>query len=71
MNRDEILNEVNSFLSMRYFNQVDASEEDKAHFVNILADCAGFVLGKYLTHKNRRNSHDRHHRAALREADGD
>ena len=54
MNRDEILNEVNSFLSMRYFNQVDASEEDKAHFVNILADCAEFVLGKYLTgHKKQ------------------
>ena len=40
MNRDDILNEVNSFLAMRCFNQVDASEEDMAHFVNILADCA-------------------------------
>lgn len=48
MNRDDILNEVNSFLAMRCFNQVDASEEDMAHFVNILADCAEFVLGKYL-----------------------
>lgn len=50
MNRDEILDEVNSFLSMRYFKQVEVSEEDMAHFVNLMADCAEFVLEKY---KNR------------------
>lgn len=48
MNKETVKNSVADFLSARYFKQVDATEEEKAHFVSLMEECVKHVIGKMI-----------------------
>lgn len=47
MTKEQIIQHVINFLRPRYFKQADMTDEDEAHFIIILAECAEYVLEQY------------------------
>lgn len=52
MTKEQITQHVLDFLRPRYFKQVDTTDEDEAHFIIILAECAEYVLEQYKREEN-------------------
>lgn len=47
MTKEQIIQHVINFLRPRYFKQVETTDEDDAHFISVLTECAEYVLEQY------------------------
>lgn len=60
MNKETVKNSVAEFLSARYFKQVEATEEENAHFVALMEECVAHVIGKMVHPATERPDKGKH-----------